>query len=89
MGFHTWVEKCPCCGFEEMTVAGSADFHFEAQCPICGYAKWSEEKFPKIRDIQVAKDLLTQLPPDRIQESIELYQEDSIPLVERVKKELS
>lgn len=55
MGFHIWLDKCPHCNFEEMTVSSYNALYFEASCPMCGYERWTEEKIPDNNEIAFAK----------------------------------
>lgn len=85
MGSHVWTERCPYCGFEEMVVSSYSSLYFEANCQICGYAKWTEERAPDYHDVELAKRALNQMNDDEKQKAIELHYEDSIPLVARLK----
>lgn len=87
MGSHVWTERCPCCSFEEMVVSSNGSLYFEANCQICGYAKWTEERVPDHRDVELAKRALGHMNDDEKQKATELYYEDDIPLVARLKGE--
>ncbi|MFH1773847.1 MAG: hypothetical protein ABH874_02675 [Methanobacteriota archaeon] len=86
MGSHTWAEQCTYCGFEEMIVSTYDSFYFEAACPICGYARWTEEKMPDNHDIELAKQALGKMDDKEKQKLVELYEDDCIPLVARQKR---
>ena len=86
MGSHVWVAQCPCCGFEEMIVSSYDSLYFEATCQICGYAKWTEESVPDNHDVQLAKQALGKMDDKEKQKALELYYEDNIPLVVRLKE---
>lgn len=86
MGSHTWAEQCAYCGFKEMIVSTCDSFYFEAACPICGYARWTEEKVPDNHDIELAKQALSKMDDKEKQETMELYEDDNIPLVARRKR---
>lgn len=86
MGFHSWSAECPYCGFEEMTVSTWSDLYFEMECPICGYAKWTDEKVPDNYDVELAKRQLVEMSAEEKQKAVELYDEDKIPLVARLKE---
>lgn len=86
MGSHTWTTQCPHCSFEEMIVSSGDDFYFEATCPICGYERWTEEKIPDNHDIELAKRKLSEMNADEKQKTIELYHEENIPFIDRLKK---
>ncbi len=85
MGFHNWTDKCPHCGFEQLEVSSYNNIYIEAACPICGYQLWSDEKKPIQKDIESAKNLLQEMNKEDIEESIEQFREDSIPLIQRPK----
>jgi hypothetical protein len=86
MGSHVWVERCPYCGFEEMVVSTYDSLYFEVTCQICGFAKWTEERVPDDRDVQVAKQALGKMDDEEKQKALEIYYEDNIPLVARLKE---
>ena len=86
MGSHVWEEKCPCCGFEEMTVSSYDALYFEATCPICGYTRWMEEKVPDNYDVELAKRKLAEMDDEEKEEATELYHEDGIPFIARLKR---
>jgi len=86
MGSHTWTERCPYCGFEEMNVSSYDTFYFEATCPICGYTRWTEEKVPDSRNTEIAKRKLAEMNTQEKEEVIELFYEDNIPLTARLKQ---
>lgn len=85
MGFHSWTEQCPYCGFEEMNISSDGVSYFEVICPVCGYVKWVEEKLPGSHDIEIAKQTLCKMDAERKQKAIELYYEDNLPLIKRLK----
>lgn len=85
MGSHIWSEQCPYCGFEEMIVSSYDSFYFEVACQICGYRRWTEETAPGNRDVKRAKQALSRMDDEEKYKAIELYYEDSIPLVARLK----
>jgi len=85
MGSHIWVEQCLYCGFEEMVVSSYNSLYFEVSCPICGYARWTEEKVPDNHDIELAKHALDEMDDKEKQETVELYWDDRISLVARQK----
>lgn len=86
MGSHVWVERCPYCGFEEMIVSSYDSLYFEIACPICGYAVWTEGKIPDDSDVETAKHKLSEMNVREKQKAIELYYEDRIPLIARLKR---
>lgn len=88
MGSHVWVEQCPCCGFEEMIVSSYDSLYFEVTCRICGYARWTEERVPDNHDVQLAKRALGKMDDEEKGKALELYCEDNIPLVARLKENL-
>lgn len=84
MGSHVWVEQCSYCGFEEMIVSSYNSLYFEVTCPICGYAKWTEERVPDNHDIELAKRELAEMGAEEKQKAMEQYCEDNIPLIARL-----
>lgn len=86
MGSHVWAEQCTCCGFEEMTVSSYDGLYFEVACQICGYARWTEERMPSDHDVQLAKRALSRMDDEEKRKALELYCEDNIPLVARLKE---
>lgn len=86
MGSHVWVEKCPYCGFEEMIVSSYDSLYFKGICPICGYARWTEEKVPDNYDIELAKSKLAKMNAKEKHEAVELYHEEHVPLIARLKE---
>ena len=86
MGTHTWTAQCPQCGFEKMIVSSYNNFHFELNCQICGYAKWTDENTPKPSDVATARQLLNKMDTQAKQKAIEEYCEDGIPLIARSKE---
>ena len=86
MGSHSWKQQCPHCGFEEMTVSCYNSLYFEATCPICGYARWTNEKVPDNHDIELAKRKLAEMDAKERQKAIELYHEDGISFIARLRK---
>jgi tRNA(Ile2) C34 agmatinyltransferase TiaS len=87
MGSHIWTEKCPYCDFEEAAVSSNGSLYFEMACQICGYSIWTEKKVPNTRDIERAKKALSKMSTKEKQKAIELYSEDNIPLIDRLKSE--
>ncbi|MFZ6017115.1 MAG: hypothetical protein ACOYU0_05820 [Nitrospirota bacterium] len=85
MGSHTWTTQCPHCSFEEMIVSSSDAIYSEATCPICGYERWTEEKIPDKHDVELAKRKLSEMHAEEKQKVTELYYEDNIPLIDRLK----
>jgi hypothetical protein len=86
MGSHNWMVQCPYCGFDEMPVSSCDTNYFEMGCPICGYARWTEEKVPDNYDVKLAKHKLVGMSTEEKQKAAELYYEDKIALVSRLKK---
>lgn len=85
MGTHVWLEQCQYCGLEEMLVCTTDNLNFEIACQICGYKRWTEEKFPSNIDIEQAKQALSKMDVKEKQRITELYFVDSIPLIDRLK----
>jgi ssDNA-binding Zn-finger/Zn-ribbon topoisomerase 1 len=85
MGSHSWYSQCPHCDFEEMIVSSFNDFYFDANCPICGYSRWTEERVPEIKDIDVAKRKLGEMNASEKDNAIEQFYEDGIPFIARFK----
>lgn len=86
MGSHSWFSQCPHCGFERMIVSSLNDFYFDANCPICGYSTWTEERIPEIKDIDLAKRKLTEMDASQKDNAIEQFYEDDVPFIARFKK---
>lgn len=86
MGSHVWVERCPYCGFEEMVASTYDSLYFEVTCQICGYAIWTEGRVPSDHDVQLAKRALSRMDDEEKRKALELYCEDNIPLVARLKE---
>ncbi len=86
MGFHKWTGECPYCGFEAMSASSCDAQDFEMACPICGYAKWTEEKIPDHHDVEFAKRKLAEMRAEEKRKFAELFYEDGIPLVSRLKQ---
>ena len=87
MGSHTWLEQCPYCGFEAMGCSSYDSLYFKVTCPICGYARWTEERVPDNQDIEMAKLKLSEMDAKERQKAMELCSEDNIPLIARLKGE--
>ncbi|MCL5074195.1 MAG: hypothetical protein M1136_00875 [Chloroflexi bacterium] len=85
MGSHVWAEQCPYCGFEDMIVSSYDSFYFEIACQICGYARWVEERVPDNHDVELAKRALSEMDAEEKQKAMQLYGEDNIPLIARLK----
>ena len=85
MGSHVWVEQCPYCGFDEMIVSSLSSYYFEVTCQVCGYARWTEERVPDKRDIELAKRTLSEMGTKEKRKAMDLYAEDSVPLITRLK----
>lgn len=85
MGSHVWAGQCPYCGFEEMIVSSYDSLYFEVSCQICGYSRWTEEKVPDNFDVELAKRALSEMGAKEKQKAVELYREDNIPLIARLK----
>lgn len=86
MGSHVWAAQCPYCGFEEMIVSSYDSLYFEVSCQICGYAIWTEERLPNDHDVQLAKRALSKMDDEEKGKALELYCEDNIPLIARLKE---
>ncbi len=86
MGSHAWTSQCAHCGFEEMSVSSYDALYFEAACPICGYARWTEERVPDNYDVELAKRKLAEMDAKEKQKATESYYEDGIPFIARLKK---
>ncbi|MEW6409082.1 MAG: hypothetical protein AB1488_03095 [Nitrospirota bacterium] len=86
MGSHTWTTQCPHCSFEEMIVSGYDAIYFEVICPMCEYERWTEEKIPDNQDVELAKRKLAEMGAKEKQKATELYYEDNIPFITRLKK---
>jgi DNA-directed RNA polymerase subunit RPC12/RpoP len=87
MGSHIWTEQCPYCGFEEAAVSSNGSLYFEMTCQICGYSIWTEGRVPNTHNVERAKKALSKMNTEEKQKAIELYSEDNIPLVDRLKGE--
>ncbi len=72
MGSHDWFEQCPYCGFENMLVSSYSGIYFDVICPICGYARWTEEKIPQAEDVELAKRTLRAMSAEEKENVIEL-----------------
>lgn len=88
MGSHTWEDQCSYCGFKGMRVSSYNDLYFDANCPVCGYARWTEEQIPDPEDIELVKRAINEMSDEEIEEMMDLYDEDDVPLVTRLKNEL-
>ncbi|MFQ6008895.1 MAG: hypothetical protein ACE5K8_08105 [Candidatus Zixiibacteriota bacterium] len=86
MGSHTWDEQCSYCGFEGARVSSYDGICFEATCPICGYARWTEERVPNDSDVELAKHKLAEMHAEEKEKAIELYYEDGIFLINRTNR---
>lgn len=85
MGWHSWIEQCPYCNFEGMLVSSNGGRKFDVICPICGYATWTEEKTPSLEDVELARQTISAMSADEIEEAIESFYEFELPLVTRSK----
>ncbi len=89
MSSHGWTDQCPYCGFDGMSVSSYGRLLFEVSCQICGYAAWTQEKIPENRDVEQAKLALSKMGTVQQKKAAELYEEDGIPLIARLKGKLS
>ena len=87
MASHNWFEECPYCGFEKMLVSSYRDIYFEVICPICGYARWTDEKIPNAEDVELAKRTISEMKVEEIENVVESYHEENVPLIARLKDE--
>jgi len=85
MGSHIWFEQCPHCDFEEMIVCTDGYLNLEMSCPICGYIRWTQEKAPKVQDIEIARKKTAEMDAEEKQKAIDMYYEDNFPLVRRLR----
>ena len=85
MGSHVWTQQCPYCGFEEMYVSSYDGVYFDINCPICGYSRWTEEKVPAPHEVKLAKSILSEMDVEAKQNAIDLYFEDNLPFIARLK----
>jgi len=85
MGYHSFAHRCPYCDFEEMIACTDGYLNLEMSCPICGYMRWTEEKAPKVQDIEFAREKAAKMDAEEKQKAIDMYYEDNIPLVTRLK----
>lgn len=85
MGSHMWSVQCPYCGFDEMIVSSYNSLYFEVLCQICGYKRWTEERVPDNNDVKIAKRILSKMGIKEKQKALELYSDDNIPLIARLK----
>jgi hypothetical protein len=69
-----------------MIVSSYDAIYFEAICPMCGYERWTEERIPDEQDVELVKRKLTEMNADEKQKAIELYYEDNIPFITRLKR---
>ncbi|MFQ6113823.1 MAG: hypothetical protein ACE5NG_07000, partial [bacterium] len=76
---------CPYCGFENMLISSNGSTYFDVICPICGYARWTEEKIPKTVNIELATRILRKMSTEEKENVIESYYEENIPLIARLK----
>jgi uncharacterized Zn finger protein (UPF0148 family) len=89
MGSHSWYEKSSYCGFENLLVSSYKEGYFDIICPICGYSRWTEEKIPQAKDVELAKRTLTEMSTKERENLVELYHEENISLIVRLKGKLS
>jgi hypothetical protein len=87
MSSHSWYDQCRFCGFENMLVSNYSGIYFEVICPICGYTRWTEERIPQVEDIELAKQRLREMNVEERENMIELYYEDNVSLISRLKYE--
>jgi hypothetical protein len=87
VGSHVWVEECPYCGFEDVVVSSYNGLYFEVACQICGYARWTEDRVPDNHDAELAKRALSKMGDKEKRKAVELYCEDNIPLVARLRQD--
>ena len=87
MGLHSWHDECPYCGFENMLVSSYRDIYFDVICPVCGYSRWTEEKIPHAQDVELAKQMLKEMSGEERENVIELYHEENVSLIARLKDE--
>lgn len=85
MSSHVWASQCPYCGFVGMSVSNYGKFLFEISYQICGYVAWTQENIPKNRDAERAKLALRKMNTVQQKEAMELYEEDGIPFIARLK----
>lgn len=83
MGTHTWNEDCPACDFGGMIVSVDRDTYFGADCPVCGYRRWTEEKMPDAEQLELAKKLLSEMSAEQLEQVLVECDEEGIALVER------
>lgn len=83
MGSHQWTDKCPECGFSGMTVYSIDNTTFGADCPICGYRRWTEEDRPHPDDVEFAKKLLSEMGGEQIEQAVEAFGLDEVLLIVR------
>lgn len=85
MGSHQWTEQCPYCGFENMLVSWYDSLYSNIACPVCGYARWTEEKIPPAEDIELAKRTIREMSMEEMERVTELFYEENTPLITRLK----
>lgn len=54
---------------------------------LCGYERWTDEKILDVRDIELAKRAISEIDDEEIEEILELYHENNISLIARLKNE--
>ena len=70
-----------------MLVSSYRNIYFEVICPICGYARWTDEKIPNAEDVELAKRTISEMKVEEIENVIESYHEENVPLIARLKDE--
>lgn len=86
MSSHVWTDQCPSCGFEGMSVSSNGRLLFEVRCQICGYAAWTQETIPENLDVVQAKLALREMSTIQQEKAAELFEEDGIPFIARLKR---
>jgi hypothetical protein len=69
-----------------MIVSSYKDFYFDANCPICGYSIWTDERIPEDEDIEIAKRKLAEMDESQKDNAVEQFYENNVPFIARYKK---
>jgi len=68
-----------------MIVRTDGYLNLEMSCPICGYARWTEEKIPNAEDVEAAKLIIATISDEEKEKVVELYHEERVPHIVRLK----
>jgi hypothetical protein len=68
-----------------MQVSSLNGEYIDVACPICGYSRWTEEKMPTPKEVQLSKDRLNLMNMREKEKAVNLFYKRRTPLVSRLK----